>query len=292
MSKVLKLYKTVVRDRWEIGFVEGGLDAVMSDAPLVVNWLKHQYRDRWFADPFLLDVTESEIIVLVEEYQYKTKKGRIAELIVDKQSYALKELHIILELDTHLSFPAIMRDDGRVFIYPESWGTGNLVVYEYIGRGIPMKKCCSVCDDPLADGVISELFGKKQLYATQQNDKLRVYDFHEDKGKFLLVMELDFGTATARNGGDFFEYGGRFFRPAQVCVNCYGEAIEIQEIVEDKGRLCFNPIKRLQSPHTKLKTGLHTLNCNMNMVVMDVHGYVNPRIVCAIKRIKSFFAKK
>ena len=25
MSEIMKLYKTVVRDRWEIGFVEGGL---------------------------------------------------------------------------------------------------------------------------------------------------------------------------------------------------------------------------------------------------------------------------
>ena len=96
----MKLYKTVVRDRWEIGFVEGGLDTVMGNAPINVNWLKHKYKDRWFADPFILDVTESEIVVLAEEYQYKTNKGRIAELIVDKQSYALKELHIILELDS------------------------------------------------------------------------------------------------------------------------------------------------------------------------------------------------
>ena len=154
-----------------------------------------------------------------------------------------------------------------------------------------MKKWCTVCDDPLADGVISELFGKRQLFATQQNDILRIYDFHEDKGKFLLEKELVFGAATARNGGDFFEYGRRFYRPAQVCVNCYGEAIEIQEVVEDDGELCFNPIKRLCSPHTKLKTGMHTLNCNANMVVIDVHGYVNPRIVCAIKRIKSFLGK-
>lgn len=291
MSGIVNLYKTVIRERWEIGFVEGGLDTVMGDVPIKVNWLKHKYKDRWFADPFILDVTETEIIVLVEEYQYKTNKGRIAELIVDKQSYVLKELHVILELDTHLSFPAIMRDGGRVFVYPESWGTGNLAVYEYIGRGIPMKKWLTVCDDYLADAVISELFGKRQLFAVQQNDILRVYDFCKDKCKFLFVKEMDFGIATARNGGDFFEYGGRIFRPAQVCVNCYGEAIEIQEVVEENGGLCFNPIKRLYSPHTKLKTGMHTLNCNTNMVVIDVHGYVYPRIGCAIKRIKSFLGK-
>ena len=85
MKKVRTLYECITRDRWEIGFVEGGLDAVMGQDPLKVNWLQHGYKDRWFADPFVLDVSDSEIWVLVEEYRYETKKeGLLCWLLIDK----------------------------------------------------------------------------------------------------------------------------------------------------------------------------------------------------------------
>lgn len=290
MSIVFNLYKTVVRDCWEIGFVEGGLDMVMSESPLVVNWLKHKYKDRWFADPFILDVNESEIFVLAEEYQYSTNKGRIAELVVDRDSYILKELNILLELDTHLSFPAISREKGQIFVYPESWSSGALTLYEYRGRGQSLKQVKVLCDDSMADAIMTERFGKKQLWSTKENDRLRVYDYDVNKGKFVFSEEMDFGTATARNGGDFFEWEGWTYRPAQVCVNRYGEAVEIQKVWQDEtGKFSFEPIKRLFSPHPKLNTGMHTLNTYKGVSVIDVHGWANPRIVDMIILMKKMF---
>ena len=64
MKKLMRFYDKITRDRWEIGFVEGGVDAVMGNVSLKINWVKHNYKDRWFADPFVLDVTDSEIRLL------------------------------------------------------------------------------------------------------------------------------------------------------------------------------------------------------------------------------------
>lgn len=288
MSVIRRFYDSITRDRWEIGFVEGGIEAVMcNNGKLKINWMQHDYKDCWFADPFVLDVTETEIVVLVEEYQYVTNKGRIAELVVDRNSYVLKEIKILLELDTHLSFPAIWREDGRVFIYPESWLSGVLSLYEYEGRGRELKLVKVLCDEPMADAIMNEHFGKKMLLATKENDKLRYYNYDGDSDKFVFSMEKDFGMAMARNAGDFFEHNGKYYRPAQVCVNCYGEAIEIQEVKMDEiGNLDFEPIKRLYSPHPKLKTGLHTLNSYNGVTVIDVHGWVNPLVVNSIIKIK------
>ena len=40
---------------WALGFVTNGLDGVMNDEPVHVQWLKMP-KDGWFADPFILDV--------------------------------------------------------------------------------------------------------------------------------------------------------------------------------------------------------------------------------------------
>ena len=55
--------------KYNIGFIDGDLkDIIEGKLPIEVNWLNHPYRDRWFADPFILDVTDNEIWVLVEEW--------------------------------------------------------------------------------------------------------------------------------------------------------------------------------------------------------------------------------
>ena len=290
MKNVRKLYDRMTRDRWEIGFVEGGLSSVMENSHLSIHWLKHNYKDRWFADPFILDVTESEIYVLAEEYRYETTKGRIALLVVDKRTYELKTLDIVLELDTHLSFPAIWRENGHVYVYPESWHSGELSLYEYKGRcrGLAFKKV--LCNESMADAVMTDLFGKRQLFSVWENDKLRVYDFNPTTGLFELSYVKPFGKATARCAGDFYRYKGKVYRPAQVCVERYGEAVEIQEVVwDDEGNLCFVPLKTLYSSHPSLNTGMHTLNSFKGMAVVDVHGWRHPLTVKSFKALKKCF---
>ncbi len=40
-----------------IGFIDGSLkDVIEGHMPIKVNWLKHIYKDRWFADPYILEV--------------------------------------------------------------------------------------------------------------------------------------------------------------------------------------------------------------------------------------------
>lgn len=287
MNRIRKIYDRITRDRWEIGFVEGGLAAVMGEDPLQIHWLKHGFKDRWFADPFILDVTDDEILVLVEEYRYNCPKGRIALLTVDKTTYALKSLDIVLELETHLSFPAVWREDGRIFVYPESWLSGALSAYELRGKHCDPDSKTVLCVESMADAIITERFWERLLFSVRENDKLRIYHYNEVTSRFELSIEMQFDEATARNAGDFFEFKGKVFRPAQVCVERYGEAIELQEVLrDDEGLFRFIPLKRLYSTHPFLKTGMHTLNSFKDVVVVDVHGWNNPSVMKLIKGVK------
>ena len=292
-GRLKKLYDRITRDRWEVGFVEGGLPAVMGEDHLQVHWLKHAYRDRWFADPFVLDVTDAEIQVLAEEVRYETDKGRIVLLVVDRQSYTLKSLDIVLELATHLSFPAIWRENGRVFIYPESWRSSELSLYEFKDGHCDLTSKVVICDEPMADAIMTEHFGKRQLFSVQENDKLRIYDFEAEKQRFVLSHEKPFGKATARNAGDFFEFESEIYRPAQVCVHRYGEAIEIQKVVWDNdNNFCFIPYKTLYSNHASLDVGMHTLNSYKGVVVIDVYGWNNAFTVKSILAMKKLLCRQ
>lgn len=289
----MRIIDRITRDRWEIGFVEGGLTAVMGADPLQVHWLKHTYRDRWFADPFVLDVTDSEILVLAEEFRYATGKGRIALLTVDRQTFVLKSLSVALELPTHVSFPAIWRKGERTYVYPESWKSGALSLYEY------RNGCCDpddgmvICEESMADAVITEQFGKLQLFSVKENDRLRIYNFDRKTKRFVLSHEKPFGKATARNAGDFFEFEGEVYRPAQVCVNRYGEAVEIQKVVWDEDdNFCFIPCKTLYSNHASLDVGMHTLNCYKGVVVIDVRGWNNALVVKSMVAMKKRLCKE
>lgn len=120
---------------WALGFVRGGMDAVMSDSPLKIDVVRNPYKDRWFADPFVLDVTDTKIMLLVEELRYSHPVGRIAKLTIDRKSMAIEKMDIILECPKHLSFPNIFRKGGKVYVYPENCQSGALNIYEYDDEG-------------------------------------------------------------------------------------------------------------------------------------------------------------
>ncbi|MCR4847972.1 MAG: hypothetical protein K5920_03855 [Bacteroidales bacterium] len=289
MNHWKRIYGKFVQDRWDIGFVEGGLEAVMSNGELNIHWLEHPYKDRWFADPFILDVTDSEIVVLVEEYQYGINKGRIAALIVDKFSYELKELKIILELDTHLSFPAIWREGNRIYVYPESWASGRLCLYEWEGVDGKLKEVQVICDEAMTDAIMTDRFGKRMLFSTKRHDLLRRFLYDSTSGKFVFSDEIKFDREIARNAGDLFDYCGEIYRPAQRCDHRYGEAIEIQKVsVNEKGEFNFVPMKSLLPPDSRWD-GMHTLNSFKEYAVIDVHSCRHPNLRDGINKLRKHF---
>lgn len=118
-------------DRWCIGFITDDVADVVKAERLDIHWMKHGYKDRWFADPYLLEVTDTRIVLLVEEFCYKLRKGRIARLVVSRPSYELEDMKIVLELPTHLSFPVIYEKGGEVYVMPENSKSGGISLYRY-----------------------------------------------------------------------------------------------------------------------------------------------------------------
>ena len=281
-----KLYSRLIRSRWELGFVRGGLDGVFADGRLQVDWIINPYRDRWFADPFILDVTEDYVFVLAEEYAFKTQKGRIAKLTINRRTHRIEDYSILLELPTHLSFPSILRKDGKVFVYPESCQSGRLCLYELNSQQDKLIYVQTICDDSVWDSVIVDLTGSPQLFTANKSDcSLDIYNWDTEKSRFIFFESIPSTDKSSRMAGQLFEFHGKTFMPSQYCEKVYGGGVIIKEVVVDAGSYSFKEVKKMESPHPKRRIRLHTLNEYKGMVIIDVGGYDFPFLAGLLRKV-------
>lgn len=286
------MLKQLIRPQWQIGIVENSLEGIVNGEELRVQWPANPFHDRWFADPFVLSVNGNEVTLLVEDYRYKDDRGRISRIIVDMERNSIVSCKTILD-GGHYSFPAIMRYEGKVYFYPEQSRQGKLELFEYCPKTETCKYVETLSDEPLTDAIIY----KGVIYSTQlpepngktlfSSSVLRTFKCPSDvqiaalqrssafgasrrlcgvKDANALNLELEslnqpktyvFGECIARNAGDFFECGGKVYRPAQECNRWYGNALSIQ--LYENGE--FKEVRRIPR--------LHTLNSYQGVTVVD-----------------------
>jgi hypothetical protein len=262
--------------KYNIGFIENKLEDIISNKAIQVNWLKHSYKDRWFADPFILDVTEKHYIVLVEEWYDPIGRGRISKLIVNRNDFTLRAIKTILELESHLSFPFIQRTEDAIYIIPENSATGRLPRYKY--NPITDEVCFDsiICHDRLTDSVLFEFNGAEMMFSTKLPDangkELGIYKKNDDD-TYSLYDTYHFEENLSRMAGNIFTCHGKLYRPAQVCIKSYGDAVSLQEVLFNNGKFQFKEVRRLYSPSPKYDLGFHTFNVFNDSIVVDGLGY-------------------
>ena len=292
-----RLYQKTQESIWKIGFIYNSIDEILEGKPLQFRYVP-VLDDRWWADPFILDVTDQEIILLVEEYQYKRKRGTIAKLVLDKETLQVKSDKEILVLDTHLSFPAILRKND-IYVYPENSKGNGLRIYRFDQEKNKLVDGEIVSNDPLTDAIYTELLGGPMIISTKEpNPNENVLSIYvpqdKDKGvvgnKYQLKEEFVFDEKIARNAGDWFENNGKIYRPAQECNVEYGHSTYIQEVFRDKnGKLLFKNIRKLCSNDKEYQRGLHTFNMYKGLTVIDIKGYRYPKLALCLKRLRDLF---
>lgn len=261
-------------------------------------WMKHLYNDRFFADPFILKVTENEIEVLVEELNYVTNKGIIVKLIINTNTYCLIERKTVLELGCHLSYPAIYRLDNEIFIVPEKNQSGCLNLYKYDVQQAKAELWKPITNLPLNDSTILFYNNKYWLFATitgkEHNKNLYIMysdsPFDNYSSSPILVKSNLCGS---RPAGHFFEIAGHVYRPAQDCSKVYGGRLIINKLIEldEKGYkeefvLSLSPMKKIYN------VGIHHIDFYNGWSVVDGYGYKFSLLIFILRikrKIKSLF---
>lgn len=248
--------------------------------------MKHDYKDRWFADPYLLEVTDTKIVVLVEEFCYKIRKGRIAKLVVSRPDYVLQDMKIILEQPTHLSFPVIYEKDGQVYVMPENSKGGGINIYRYNAESERLDLVHEVGHLPLTDATIVKFHsGEEYVFSTKlpnpNGNELEIYPFDGESMKMDVksLAAVSFPSNIARNAGDAFYIGEQMFRPAQDCNKCYGNGLNIQQINRIGDKFQFTTVAEFHSDNPNYGLGYHTLNMKNGLIVVDGHRLRFPRMV-------------
>lgn len=267
------------REWWNIAICDIGEDLT----PQNIHWVKPTYKDRWFADPFIISDDTDSYKVLVEEYFVPARKGRLARLTISKDNYEILENETILDLPTHLSFPNFMKVNGDYIVYPENSKSGSLSYYSY-GKSLESGKI--LINQPLTDAVIFKQGEDYYLLATSlstcNGNVCEVFKSSSSLSGYKLFQKIEFSDNIARGAGNVFVYEGRIIRPAQVCNNAYGEGLCFQELTIIDGKVNLKEIKRLKPLTREYPNGFHTYNVYGNKVIIDGYRYRSPllRVVC------------
>lgn len=295
----MSIYSSIIKEiwtkSWAIGLVEGGVSTILSENDYPVRWIKMP-KDRWFADPFILDVTESEIQLLVEDFEYAKGKGCISVLHISRKNWKINKRKVLLQLPTHLSFPCILRRNGDVYVYPENCLGGKLDMYRYDVESETVSFYKTLCNEAIWDSVITTDFEEPLLFTAKQDDyHLDIFKWNTEKEQFFFWQSVISDSPNSRMGGLLFQYKDAICYPAQDCSKGYGCAIDVKKIEFDSNdkTFRFSLIKKLLSPHPRMRLGMHTLNEYKGFAVIDVQGYRYPRIVsiieCASQLKKTIF---
>lgn len=249
-----------------------------------LHYVKNPYDKKWFADPFILDDSDNQLTLLVEEFDSGINKGRIARIIIDKRTDAITECSIILERPTHLSFPAIYRFDNKIYVHPENSASGCSFIYEYDSENDKLINPIKLSNKPLTDAIIQSVDNKFYMYATEYPDacgnRLLVLQSDSFLGSYDVVDTIVFPNKTARMAGAFISYNGAFLRPAQDCNHDYGEAVVFYD-----GTSFFSELR----PKGYKYEGLHTFNHYKDSFVIDLKKYNYALIHNVLKRIMRIF---
>lgn len=241
--------------------------------------LKNPYKDKWFADPFILSCDDEFAEVLVEEFDKNVGKGRVAQLRIDIKKAVIVNCSILLDLDTHLSYPMILKRDNKIFVLPENSKSGSWDVYEYMDSRLV--KLNRLIDKPLTDATLAQIEGEYYVFATQapnpNGNILSIYHSVTQFGPFSLLENVRFKEQIARMGGDFFsDTKGNLVRVAQDCNKAYGRKVLFQKIKKTGTHFSFETIGEL-SPGRKY-AGLHTYNQKDGLLIIDLKKYDFPII--------------
>ena len=238
----------------------------------------------FWADPFLCE-HDNQLYVFFENYSYITKKGKISVgKVVEKSKgkYSIVDVRDALDLDYHLSYPQIVKEDGEIFLIPETSQNKRLEIYHCIQFPDKWELYATAFDGEkiLDASYFRDKNGDKWLFLNkgwtyEYEAELYIYKIDSLKLENIIAHKSNpvmIDCRKARSGGAIFEYEHEYYRPSQINTHgVYGKGLQISKIkkltlneFEDEPVIAIEPnfIKGLQGIHH-----LHQLGDNF---VFDV----------------------
>lgn len=278
MNILKKLYDKLTVKQWSIGLAHADIKEIIRKKKFDVQfkWLSIEAVTRFFADPFLIKSPKGQLYVIYEDFSNEDQYGKIS-LSALNENFEPTSTKLVLDTNSHLSYPNVYTHNGKTYIMPESSLSGQIDRYEFDFSSETLINKETIINEPLLDSTITFYQNKYWLFATKRgmhsNNKLYIYHSDSIAGPFLphIKNPVKDSFYNTRPAGNFIEVDGELYRPTQHSVNYYGKAIVINKInaltEEDFGEeeyLIIPPVK-----NGKYNFATHTLNSTENTIVID-----------------------
>ena len=261
--------------RWGVAyqFTNNWKDAELSRSVIIKN-----PPNRFFADPFIWQ--ENNIhYCFVEDFSYKENKGCISVLEVSGGSH--KYLGVALIEDFHLSYPFIFKDNGNLYMCPETHEANDIRIYRC--ENFPLKWKLEKILIRNISAVDTNIFFKENKWWLMTNScSAKNNDFSNELHIFYSDHLLNHNwkphsnnpviidSLKGRNAGLIIDGKNIFRITQQQGFDVYGEQMGVSKICE------LTNLKYKEDDQFKIKPsffenikGTHTYNFNKGLLVVD-----------------------
>jgi hypothetical protein len=196
-------------------------------------------RDVYWADPMAVE-RDGRLQVLVEEYVYKTRCGRIACLTFDEQGRVTAN-QTALERPYHLSYPFTFEHRGETYMIPETASRRAIELYRCARWPDRWEFVRALMKDIYAvDSTLLNFDGRWWLFTNLKSDldasswdELHLFHADDPLSANWTPHPLNpviSDVRRARPAGPFFTFEGTLYRPSQDCSARYGYAVNLNRV--------------------------------------------------------------
>lgn len=197
-------------------------------------------RNKFWADPFIFKYLDKDYIFF-ENYDYKTKKGKISCGRINNSQ--LVDLVDVIEKEYHMSYPFIFEENKDIFLIPETLEKNRLEIYKCVDFPFNWELHSTLFEgESIVDASVYICKNKnKWLFLNKadginapDNSDLYIYKVNSSDYKELEPHKNNpviINAKVARNAGAIFEYKNQIYRPSQANIDgVYGRGLNINKI--------------------------------------------------------------
>ncbi len=298
MGLIKKYSDKLYLKQWGIGFLKTNISDIIRNkrTDLSFEWMTLDDKSVSYADPFIFKTDDGRINILFESVSSYDLNGKISLMVCNDLLDPVME-KVVLDTNSHLSYPYIFKENGKIYVFPESAFSGSLFCYEFdqVKRSFINRR--EIINLPLLDSTILKYENRYWLFATMLGESM-----HSD----LHIFYADdlFGPYAAHAGnpvkkdlrgsrpaGNFITVDDAIYRPSQNCGNYYGESITINKITslttaefKEEEYMTIRPNKSDDFGY-----GIHTINFVDDIIIVDgQRAYFEP-VQQLSRRLKNIF---
>lgn len=266
-------------EKWTIAYRKrSDNNTILDDSASPFVALPNSWR-YWRADPFLFE-KDGKTYLFAELFDRVALRGVIG--CCELSDKGVSKWKVVINESFHLSYPFLFVASNEIYMIPESFSSGKIILYKSINFPYIWEPVKIVADYSVVDSTLFEMNGKKYLITVKVSDShdepvvMTLDDDWNMIGEWALAGD---NADNLRSAGNVFEYKNKLIRPSQDCSQGYGYALNFYEINKtDNSEFDETLVRKIFPRDLTIKgvcnpKGIHTYNFSSRYEVIDYKKY-------------------